>query len=97
MAGYLSQLKRELDGDIAMAIKDNDSAQVAHSLLNLKDGGQNGEFDEELQRRYGITFENFHKLICDLAPLCDAFWTKASGQVVGFRDETGWLAKVTTD
>ena len=80
-----------------MAIKDKDSAQVAHSLLNLKDGGQNGEFDEELQRRYGITFENFHKLICDLAPLCDAFWTKASGQVVGFRDETGWLAKVTKD
>ena len=82
---------------IAMAIKDTDSAQVAHSLLNLKDGGFDGDFDKELLQRYGISFDNFHRLICDLAPLCDAVWTKASGQVVGFCDETGWLAKVAKD
>ena len=49
-----------------MIIKDTESAQLAHLLLELKDGGKAGEFDNELMQRYGITFENFHKLICAL-------------------------------
>lgn len=78
-----------------MGIKDSESAQVAHELLQLKDGGRDGEFDNELMQRYGITFENFHKLICDLAPLCDYEWSRKDGELRGFIDSKGkWLACV---
>ena len=74
-----------------MSIEQRDSAQVAHELLQLKDGGKAGEFDNELMERYGITFDNFHKLICDLAPLCD----KADRyNQKGFATDTEWLVKV---
>ena len=78
-----------------MGIKDSESAQVAHELLQLKDGGQEGEFDSELMKRYGITFENFHKLICDLTPLCDYVWSRKYGELRGFTSGNGdWLACV---
>lgn len=81
-----------------MGIKDSESAQVAHELLQLKDGGKAGEFDNELMQRYGITFENFHKLICDLAPLCDYGWSRKDGELRGFTDGKGnWLACVSKE
>jgi len=73
-----------------MIIKDTESAQLAHLLLDLKDGGKAGEFDNELMQRYGITFENFHKLICDLAPLCD---TDNHKNIRGFATRNEWLVK----
>ena len=78
-----------------MAIQDIDSAQVAHTLLDLKDGGQDGEFDKALDEKYGITFDNFHKLVSDLAPLCHEFWTKEKGFIRGFAGTNGWLAKIS--
>ena len=74
--------------------KDRDTAQVAHELLQLKDGGLAGEFDAALAERYGITFENFHKLVYDLLPMCDRVRTKY-GEYSGLIAEDGtWLAGI---
>jgi len=69
--------------------KEHNTAQVAHALLQLK---YDGDFDDALLQRYGITFENFHKLLYDLLLMCDSARTKY-GVCSGFIDSDGvWLA-----
>jgi len=74
-----------------MAILEHHSSDLLHFLLNLGDCSVE-DFDKKLSDVYGISFENFHKLIKDLTPLCDRNLTKR-GVICGFRGENGWIVK----
>ena len=74
-----------------MAILEHQSSDLLNFLLNLGDCSVE-EFDRKLSETYGITFENFHKLIKDLTPLCERVVTK-NGVICGFIGESGWLVK----
>ena len=68
-----------------MAISNYDTEELAAKLL-----GFNGDFESVAERfydKYGIDMDNFHKLICDLAPLCEVGQSLLSGEKSrGFAD-----------
>jgi hypothetical protein len=66
-------------------------------LVQVKDIIEDHVLDEKLNEKYGISFDNFSKLLHDLLPLCDTGKSPFTNKnVCGFSDKEKriWLAKV---
>ena len=70
-----------------MAISDYDTEELAAKLLGFSEDYEPDEVEQKMYDAYEISMENFHKLICVLAPMCEVGQSPLSGEKFrGFAD-----------
>ena len=70
-----------------MTISDYDAEELAAKLLGFGDEYEPEEVEQELFDVYEISMDSFHRLISDLAPMCEVGQSPLSGKKSrGFAD-----------
>ena len=70
-----------------MAISDYDTEELAAKILGFGNEYEPDEVEQKMYDAYEISMENFHKLICVLAPMCAVGQTAFGGKMSrGFAD-----------
>jgi hypothetical protein len=70
-----------------MSISDYDAEELAAKLCELGDEYDSDAVEQALFDKYEISFDKFHNLICDLAPMCAVGQTVFGGKMSrGFAD-----------
>ena len=80
-----------------MVIADYDAEELAAKLLGFSEDYEPDEVEQKLWDVYEISMENFHKLICSLAPMCEVGQSPITGEKFrGFADVASqrWIARV---
>lgn len=75
-----------------------DTEELAAYLLGLDDDYDTETIDEALTEKYEISFDQFHKIVELLIPLCEVAKSPITGVVFrGFADrkEGFWLTRIT--
>jgi len=64
-----------------------DAEELAAKLCELGDEYDSDAVEQALAEKYEISFDKFHNLICDLAPMCEVGQSPLSGKKSrGFAD-----------
>lgn len=70
-----------------MTISSFDAEELAAKLLGFGEEYEVDAVEQKLFDKYELSFDNFHKLICDLAPMCAVGQTAFGGKMSrGFAD-----------
>jgi hypothetical protein len=75
-----------------------DAEELAAKLCELGDEYDSDAVEQALFDKYEISFDKFHNLICDLAPMCEVGQSPLTDERFrGFADVASqcWIARVT--
>ncbi len=78
-------------------INDYEAEELAAKLLGFSEDYEPDEVEQKLFDVYEISMDSFHRLICDLAPMCEVGQSPLSGEKFrGFADVANrcWIARV---
>ena len=68
-------------------INDYEAEELAAKLLGFSEDYEPDEVEQKLFDVYEISMDSFHRLICDLAPMCEVGQSPLSGEKFrGFAD-----------
>jgi len=80
-----------------MVIADYDAEELAAKLLGFSEDYEPDEVEQKLWDVYEISMDSFHRLISDLAPMCEVGQSPITGEKFrGFADVASqcWIARV---
>jgi len=80
-----------------MVIADYDAEELAAKLLGFSEDYEPDDVEQKLWDVYEISMNSFHRLICDLAPMCEVGQSPITGEKFrGFADVASqcWIARV---
>ena len=80
-----------------MKISDYDAEELAAKLLGFGEDYEPDEVEQKLFDVYEISMDSFHRLISDLAPMCEVGQSPITGEKFrGFADVASqcWIARV---
>ena len=75
-----------------------DAEELAAKICSLGDDYDSDAVEQALFDKYEISFDKFHNLICDLAPMCEVGQSPLTNERFrGFADVASqcWIARVT--
>jgi hypothetical protein len=81
-----------------MTISDYDAEELAAKLLGFSEDYEPDDVEQKLWDVYEISMNSFHRLICDLAPMCEVGKSPLTNERFrGFADVASqcWIARVT--
>jgi len=80
-----------------MKISYYDAEELAAKLLGFSEDYEPDDVEQKLWDVYEISMNSFHRLICDLAPMCEVGQSPITGEKFrGFADVAShcWIARV---
>lgn len=81
-----------------MKISDYEAEELAAKLLGFSEDYEPDDVEQELWDVYEISMGIFHRLVSDLAPMCEVGQSPLNGEKFrGFADVAGqyWIVKVS--
>ncbi len=78
-------------------INDYEAEELAAKLLGFSEDYEPDEVEQKLFDVYEISIDSFHRLICDLAPMCEVGQSPLTNERFrGFADVANqcWIARV---